>query len=114
NVLADAFAAAAEMQHRRRRNGHLRRDLGVLLQEPEVIDEGVAVEMQLAGDAHAARLRLDPGELDAVFGLVAFDAAKALQEVEMPPGAPILGVRSDLHADLFLLPDQLLDLDVLD
>ena len=32
----------------------------------------------------------------------------------MPPGAAIFAVGDELHADLFLLPDQLLDLGVLD
>ena len=85
-----------------------------VLQEPEVVEEGVAVEVQLAGHLHAARLGLHAGELDALLGLVALGAAELLEEVEMPPGAAIFAVGDQLHADLFLLPDQLLDLGVLD
>jgi hypothetical protein len=84
----------------------------VVLYEPEVVDEWVVLEVQLAADFHAARLGLDAGELDAVFGLIALDAAETFEEIEMPPGAAILAVGAELHANLFLLLDQLFDLGV--
>src|SRR5262249_37175406 len=89
DVLADAFAAGAEVQRRRRRNGRLRRDFRVAFHEAKVIDEGVVLPVDFSDDPDAAVLGLDAGELDAVLGLKALDAAEPLEEVEMPPGATI-------------------------
>ncbi len=114
DVFRDALAAAAEVQHRRRRNGHLGRDLGVLLHELEMLDEGMRLVVHLAGDAHAARLGLDAGELDAVVRRVALDPAEAFEKIEMPPGAAVLAVGRQLQTDLLLLGDDLLDLGVFD
>ena len=68
-----------------------------------MLDERVALQCSLPDDLHAARLGLHAGELDALLGLVALDAAEPLEKVEMPPGAAILAVGDELHADLFLL-----------
>src|SRR4029077_6978822 len=67
----------------------------------------------LAGDADALRLRLHALELDAVVELVELDAVEQAEEIEMPIGAAKLSVGRKLEADLFLSPDDLFDLAVL-
>ena len=47
-------------------------------------------------------------------GFVTLDPTEAFEEVEMPPRPAILAVGDELHADVFLLLDQLLDLGVFD
>ncbi len=42
------------------------------------------------------------------------DALESPEEIEMPPGAAEFAVGGELEADLFLLPDDLFDLAVLD
>ena len=76
--------------------------------------KGWRLEVHLAGHAHAARLGLDAGELDAVVGRVALDPAEAFEKIEMPPGAAVFAVGRKLQADLLLLGDDLLDLGVFD
>ena len=57
--LADGLAPAAEVHHRRRGDGHLRRDLGVGLQELEVLEHGmVGGKVELARDLQALGLGL--------------------------------------------------------
>src|SRR4051812_29297393 len=92
HVLRNAFAAPAKVQHRGRRNCHLRGDPGVLFYETEVLDERVILEVQLAADLHAARLGLYACKLNPVFRLVTLDPAETFEKVEMPPGAAILTV----------------------
>ena len=113
-VLLIDLPALAEVQRARRRNGHLRRDLGVRLQKLEVIEMRMAGEAELADDAHALGLGLDAGELDALAGVEHLDAIETLVEIELPPGAAELAVGRELEADLLLLPDDLLDLAILD
>ena len=64
--------------------------------------------------ADAQRLGLDALELDAVVELDELDAVEHAEEIEVPPGPAELAVGRELEADLFLLPDDLLDLLVLD
>ena len=45
---------------------------------------------------------------------VDLDTVEHAEEIEMPPGPAELAVGGELEADLFLLPDDLLDLAVLD
>ncbi len=49
-VLAHRIGLEPEMERRRRRDGHLRRHLGVRLQELEVLDHRMVGEADLAGD----------------------------------------------------------------
>ena len=107
------FAADAIMQNGRRRQRHLRRNLGIRLQKLEVIDHRRAGIADLAGDANILRPRFDAGELDAVRGAIELGAIKQLEEVELPPGAAKFAVGRKLQADLFLFLDDLLDLFVL-
>ena len=113
-LLVDRRPALPEVQRARRRNGHLRRDLGVRLEKLEMLDMRMAGESDLAGDAHALGLGLDAGELDALADRVHLDAVEALVEIELPPRAAELAVGRELEPDLLLLLDDLLDLAVLD
>ena len=71
-------------------------------------------EVELAGDLQALGLGLDAVELDAVVEHHALAALELPEEIEVPPGAAELAVGGELQADLLLLPDDLLDLLVLD
>src|SRR5215204_2918233 len=97
---ADRLAALAEMQGRGRRNGHLGSRAGARLQEAEMLDLRMAGEVELADDADAFRLGVDPGEMDAVLGLVHLDTLEAAVEIEMPPRAAELAVGGELQPDL--------------
>ena len=79
-----------------------------------MLHHGVIGETDLAGDADALRLGLDALELDAVIELVEFDTVEHAEEIEVPVGAAEFAVGRELEADLFLLPDDLFDLAVLD
>ena len=46
--------------------------------------------------------------------IVQVDALQPAEKIEMPEGAPEFTIGRELHADVFLLLDQLLDLFVLD
>src|SRR5262249_41679737 len=114
NVLLDAVLGQTEMQHRRRRDGHLRRDFGVRLEKFEVLEHRMLGEADLADDAQPLRLGLHAAELDALLGLVDFDAVEHAEKVEMPPGAAQLAVGRQLKPEFLLLLDDLFDLAVLD
>ena len=114
DLLLDAALGQAEMQHRRRRDGHLRHDLGMGLEKLEVLEHGVVGESDLAHDAQALRLGLHAAELDALVALVQLDAVQHPEEVEVPPGAAKLAVGGERKPELLLLLDDLLDLAVLD
>ena len=60
------------------------------------------------------RLGLHALKLDPVVEFVDRDAIEHAEEIEMPPGPAELAVGGELEADLFLLPDDLLDFAVLD
>ena len=79
-----------------------------------MLEVRMAGEIDLADDAHAFGLGLDPGKGDALAGGVELHAIEPLVEIELPPGAPELAVGRELEPDLFLLLDDLLDLAVLD
>ncbi len=113
-VLAHRIGLEPEMERRGRRDAHLRRQLGVLLQELEVLDHRMVGEPDLAGDLDRARLGLHALELDAVVELVDLDVVQHPVEVEMPPGAAEFAVGDGFEPDLFLLLDDLDDLAVLD
>src|SRR5262249_35612438 len=113
DLAADRVAPLAEMQGRRRRDGHLRRDLAMRLEEAEVIEHRVRREAELALDLQALRLGLHAGELDAGRGLIRLDTVEAAEEVEVPPRAAELAVGRALQADVLLLLDDVLDLGVL-
>ena len=71
-------------------------------------------ESEFAFHPDALRLGLDALELDAVIELVELDAVEQAVEIEVPPRPAELAVGRKLHPDIFLLPDQLLDLAILD
>ena len=114
DALLDAVLGEAEMQHRRRRDGHLRRDLGVGFEKLEVRQHRMVGKADLAHDAQPLRLGLHAVELDALLGLVNLDAVEHPEKVEVPPGAAELAVGRKLKAELLLPLDDLLDLAVLD
>ena len=73
DVPGNRLPAAAEVQHSRRRDRHLRRDMGLvgkLLQETEVIQHRVVGgEIDLADHPHRVVPGLDARELDAGVGV---------------------------------------------
>ena len=99
-----------EMQHRRRRNGHLRRDAGMSLEKLEVLQHRMVGEADLAHDAQALRLGLHAAELNALVGVVNLDAVEHAEEIEVPPGAAELAVGRELEAEFLLPLDDLYDL----
>jgi len=117
DVLRDRPAAAAKMQHRRRRDRHLRhhmRGLALLLQEAKMVQHRmVAGEIELADHPHRVMPGLDARELDAGLGMKQFAAGQLGEKVEMPPGAAEFAVGREFQADRGLLVDDLLDLEVL-
>ena len=86
-----------EMHHARRRDRHLRRDLGMRLQELEVLHHGVIGKTDLAGDADALRLGLDALKLDAVVELVELDTVEHAEEIEVPVGPAEFAVGRELR-----------------
>src|SRR4029077_3224251 len=102
------------MHRRRARNAHFRRHAGVGFEKFEMIDHRMMREAELAMDANAARLGLHALKLDAVIELVDLDAGEHAVEIEVPPGTAEFAVGRELETDLFLLPDDLLDLAVFD
>src|SRR5262245_64491889 len=71
-------------------------------------------EGDFAHDAQALRLGLHATELNALLGLVDFDAIEHAEKVEMPPGAAEFAVGRKLKPELLLLFDDLFDLAVFD
>src|SRR5204863_10062135 len=104
--------ALAEVHRAWRRNGHLRHDLGVRLQELEMLKMLVAREAELADDADRLGRGLDAREHDALAGVEHLDAVETFVEVEMPPGAAEFAVGRELQPGLLLLLDDLFDLAV--
>ena len=113
-LFADRGAALAEVQRRRRRNGHFRRHAGVGFQELEVLQHRVAGETHPAGDLDAFVLSLHAVKLNPALGGVGRDAVEAFEEIEMPPGAAEFAIGRELEPDLLLLLDNLLDLAIFD
>src|SRR5260221_12471669 len=96
------------MQRRRRRDGHLRRDLGVGFEKLEVRQHRMVGKADLAHDAQPLRLGLYAPELDALLGLVNLDAVQHPEKVEVPPGAPEIPLARKLKAQLPLTLGHLL------
>ena len=71
-------------------------------------------KVDLAGDLDAPRTRLHALELDTVVDFDDLDAVEHAEKIEMPPRAAEFAVGGELQADLLLLLDDLLDLDVFD
>ena len=116
-LAADAGAAAAEMQHRRRGDRDLRRAAG---RDPrlQVLEVGLLDVLDVADlvdDTHHRRRQLlaavglDDGHRD-----VGLDAAQLVEEIDVEVGAAELAVGDALQADVFLEPDDLGDRVVLD
>ena len=114
DVLADRGAALAEMERRRRRDRHFRRDAGMRFEKLEMLQHRMAGKADLAGDLDALGLGLHAVKLDAVLGGVGRHAVEAAEEIEMPPGAAEFAVGRELQPDVFLLLDDLLDLAIFD
>jgi len=116
-VLRDQLAAAAEVQHGRRGDRHLRGDMRLVrefLQEAEVIEHRVVVgKVDLADHAHGVMPRLHARELDTHVGMEQLAAGEFGEEVEMPPGAAELAVGREPQAGRGLPVHDLLDLQIL-
>src|SRR5262245_37787097 len=104
----------AEMNHAWRGDGHLRSHFGVCLQELEMLHHGVIREANLARDADALRLGLDPLKLDAVIELVKLHPVEHAEEIEVPVGSSKLAIGCEPEADFLLLLDDLFDFAVFD
>ena len=104
------FPPAAEVQHARAGNGHLRlRVAADAFQIAEVLQHRVVAKRQLAGDANAVRFGLHAVKLDPLLGIVTFNALQAIEEIEMPPCAPKLTVGDHMQAAVALLLNQMTD-----
>ena len=113
--LLDRLTAAAIMQRRRRRDGHLGHRLGHRLQVLEVVDHGMrGREVDLAVHMQALGLGLRALELQALRHAHQFDAVEMAEEIVVPPRAPELAVGHRLQADRFLPGHELADLGILD
>ena len=103
------------MHHRRRRDGHLRHDLGMGLEKLEVLEHRVVGESDLAHDAQALRLGLHAAELDALVALVQSRRRPACRRNRSATRSGETRRRwRACKPELLLLPDDLLDLAVLD
>ena len=81
----DGVRLEAEVQRRRTRDAHFRRDAGVRFEELEMLQHRMIGETELALDANALRFGLHAMELDAVIELIDFHAVETAVEIEMPP-----------------------------
>ena len=114
DLAVDRRPRRAAVQRRRRRDGNLRRALGVRSDEFEMLEHRVAGKADLAGDLDALVARGDGGECDALVHHMLFDAVEAPEEIEMPPGTAEFAVGDRLQADILLAFDDALDLLILD
>ncbi len=109
------FVLAAELQHVRARNGHLRHGAsGYRMEITVMIEHRVIGKIDLAGDLDRMGFGRHAVELNAGFRREPFDAVEMLKEIEMPPSAAEFAVRHDLHAGLLLKLDRAFDLFVFD
>ncbi len=118
DLFRDRLAAAAEMQHRRRRDRHLRRSparVALLLQELEMLQHRMVVrKVELADDADARRAGSGRRRTGCPRRGETVRSRRGAEEIEMPPGAAELAVGRELQADRGLLLHDLFDLAVLD
>src|SRR6185295_6494512 len=116
-LAADAGAAAAEVQHRRRRDRHLRRVAGADLR-PQVLEVGALDVLDVADLVDHAHHRRR--ELLAAVGLldgrrnVGLDAGELLEKVDVEVGAAELAVGDAAQPHVLLEADDLGDRVVLD
>jgi hypothetical protein len=84
------------------------------LQKFEMFNLRMTDEIHFSGNLDSFVLCLDTVKLNACSGANWFDTLESAEEVEMPPGAAEFTVGCKLQSDVFLLPDDLLDLAVFD
>ena len=119
DALADRLPAAAEMQHRRRRDADLRRLRHDALEEVEVGALDRLDVADLAFDVHRRRLEADLAavvlaELGDELAVVGLDAVEPLEEIDVEIRAAELAVGDPLEADVLLRAHDLADARVLD
>ena len=83
-------------------------------QKLEMFDLRMTDEIHLSGNLDCFVLRLDTVKLNACGGSDRFDTFETAEKIEMPPGAAEFTIGCELQSDVFLLPDDLLDLAVFD
>src|SRR5262249_21410071 len=93
---------------------YLRRAAGVRRDELEMLKHRMAGKADLAGDLQALIACGHRGKGDAGVHHMLLDAVETPEKVEMPPGAAEFAVGDRLQTGLLLLPDDALDLAVLD
>jgi hypothetical protein len=79
-----------------------------------MLDHRMIVKSERPGHAHALRARLHALELYALLEIDQLGAGEPGEEIEVPPGTAELAVGDRREPDVFLLPDDLGDLAVLD
>ena len=114
DLLAHQRTPLPEVKGAGGRDAHFRNDPAMCLQKLEMFDLRMTDEIHLSGNLYCLVLCLDTVKLNARGGGDRFDTLEAAEEVEMPPGAAKFAVGRELEADVFLLPDDLLDLAVFD
>ena len=102
DLFADRDPAAAKVQYGRRRNGHLRCDIGYTMKKAEVVQHVMPVKTDSAGHGDGSRFCLYPLKLDAMLTFNQFHTLQAVKIVEVPPGAPEFSVSDGLQAGGFL------------
>ena len=115
-VAADRLAATAEVQHRRRRNRHLRRALRHRLEELEIGELDRLHVADRARHLHHRRRELDialggvEADRDAA---LRFDALELLEEIDVKVGAAEFAVGDSGESGVFLEPDDVADRGIL-
>src|SRR5262249_25820023 len=112
--LVDGRHHRAAVDRRGRRDGDLRRALGVRLHEVEMPGHRMAGKAELAGAAPPRIAGGDAGQCTAGSHDVALDAVETPEKIEVPPGATELAVGDGLQPLLLLLLDHAVDLAVLE
>src|SRR5262249_7179516 len=113
-LLTHHRAPLPEMKRAGRRNCHLRRHPAFALEELEMLDVGMALELDLAVDADCFMFGLDAMKLDSRIGHDRGDTFQTAKEIEVPPCPAKFAISGKFEADFFLLLDDLLDLAVFD
>ena len=111
-ILADRPAAAAKVQHRRRRDRDLRRARRDRFQKLEIGALNRFRVPHFAGDVHDGRLEIDFAfravELD-VNAALRLDALELRQEIDVKVGAPEFAVGDAAQSQIFLEFDDAAD-----